>query len=310
MSFDRYQQPKRAFSGGFTTTLHLGTGATTQTAIAVKQTTPLYAPKKHTIHVQRVTLVVTTGAAHTLQLRSGTTHTVITPAMDLTTAGTKYEYDFGPQGVAIETNENLEALISAAGAAVSLTIEGFQERTATDLAGSFTLSSASGDVHDAHAITLTAGAGTFFFAGSPSVTVGGVAATSVVRVSSSSITCSFPATGHLGTGLKDVVLTQADGSVITQAGAYTWTESAYVLTSVTANTGLAAGGQARTLAGYYFGAGVVVTFGGVAATGVVPAAGGLSCAVITPAHAAGAVNVVFTNLDGTTATAVGGFTYS
>jgi hypothetical protein len=83
-----------------------------------------------------------------------------------------------------------------------------------------------------------------------------------------------------------------------------------VLTSVTANTGLAAGGQARTLAGYYFGAGVVVTFGGVPATGVVPAAGGLSCAVVTPAHGAGAVDVVFTNLDGTTATATGGFTYS
>jgi hypothetical protein len=31
---------------------------------------------------------------------------------------------------------------------------------------------------------------------------------------------------------------------------------------------------------------------------------------VTPAHGAGAVNVVFTNLDGTTATAVGGFTYS
>jgi hypothetical protein len=201
-------------------------------------------------------------------------------------------------------------LISAAGAAGLVVIEGFQERTNTVLDLGFTLSSASGDVHDNHAITLTAAAGTFFFDGSPSVTVGGVAATSVVRVSSSSITCTFVATGHLGTGAKDVVLTQADGTTITQAGAYTWTESAYVLTSVTANTGLAAGGQARTLAGYYFGAGVVVTFGGVPATGVVPAAGGLSCAVVTPAHGAGAVNVVFTNLDGTTATAVGGFTYS
>ncbi len=64
-----------------------------------------------------------------------------------------------------------------------------------------------------------------------------------------------------------------------------------------------------TITGTGFVAGATVTFGGTAATGVAFAsATSLTCA--TPAHAAGAVNVVVTNPDAQTGTLPAGFVYT
>jgi hypothetical protein len=63
-----------------------------------------------------------------------------------------------------------------------------------------------------------------------------------------------------------------------------------------------------TINGTGFAAGATVTFGGTAATSVV-VVNSTKITAVTPAHAVGAVNVVVTNTDTTTATSIGGYTY-
>lgn len=81
--------------------------------------------------------------------------------------------------------------------------------------------------------------------------------------------------------------------------------------SVTASSGTTAGGTSVTIAGTQFRTSgtTSVTFGGSAATAVsVSSSTSLTCT--TPAHSAGAVDVVVTNPDGQSGTLAGGFTYS
>ena len=80
------------------------------------------------------------------------------------------------------------------------------------------------------------------------------------------------------------------------------------LISVTPNTGSPAGGDVVDLAGMNFQNGATVTFDGVAATGVTFVSSSHITAT-TPAHAAGAVDVVVTNPDLQFSTLVNGFTY-
>lgn len=84
-----------------------------------------------------------------------------------------------------------------------------------------------------------------------------------------------------------------------------------IVPPLTPNTGAAAGGTTVVIAGTGFVDGATVTFGGVAATGVVLNFNGqITC--VTPAHAAGAVDVVVTNPDGhdSGASGAGAFTYT
>lgn len=71
--------------------------------------------------------------------------------------------------------------------------------------------------------------------------------------------------------------------------------------------GLLAGGEAVVVLGRGFEAGASVTFDGVAGTVTAVAAERIN--VTTPAHAAGAVDVIVTNTDASTGTLLGGFTY-
>lgn len=80
------------------------------------------------------------------------------------------------------------------------------------------------------------------------------------------------------------------------------------IASVTPNSGSTLGGTPVTIAGANFLTGTSVTFGGVAATSVVPALNGLSLTCVAPAHAAGLVNVVVTTSAGNV-TSVNGYTY-
>lgn len=85
--------------------------------------------------------------------------------------------------------------------------------------------------------------------------------------------------------------------------------SSPAISSVTPAFGPTAGGTLVTIAGSGFQTGASVTFGGSAASSV----NTLSAATITaltPAHAAGAVNVVVTNPDAQSATLVNGFVYA
>ncbi|MGN6574477.1 MAG: IPT/TIG domain-containing protein [Nocardioides sp.] len=79
--------------------------------------------------------------------------------------------------------------------------------------------------------------------------------------------------------------------------------------SISPATGPAAGGTAVRITGHHFTTDSTVTVGGTAATSIVlHDEQTLTC--VTPAGAAGAVDVVVGNDSGTTATVTGGFTYA
>ena len=84
--------------------------------------------------------------------------------------------------------------------------------------------------------------------------------------------------------------------------------TAPIVTSLTPNSGLIAGGTAVTIAGANLVSGATVTFGGTPATNVVVVSG-TQITATTPAHAAGAVNVVVTNPDTQSGTLSSGFAY-
>jgi hypothetical protein len=130
------------------------------------------------------------------------------------------------------------------------------------------------------------------FAGGASVTFGGSAATSVVVVNASTITCATPA--HAA-GTVAVTVT-VGGQSATLGNAYTFVTPSVLAPTVSAvapSSGTTAGGIPVTITGSNYAAGATVTFGGVAATGVtVVNATTITCT--TPAHAVGPVAVVVT----------------
>lgn len=81
------------------------------------------------------------------------------------------------------------------------------------------------------------------------------------------------------------------------------------ISGIDPNSGPAAGGTNVTIKGTGFVDGIHVTFGGVPATAVVIAADTASLKAVTPAHAAGVVDVEATNPNKQTGTLKGGFTY-
>jgi hypothetical protein len=99
-------------------------------------------------------------------------------------------------------------------------------------------------------------------------------------------------------------LNGGDGSI---SIAYTY--AAPTVTSLTPSSGSMVGGSPVTIAGSGFLAGVTVTLGGAACASVsVVSSTQMTCT--TGSHAAGAVNVVVTNIDTQTATRSNGYTYN
>jgi hypothetical protein len=78
---------------------------------------------------------------------------------------------------------------------------------------------------------------------------------------------------------------------------------------VSPTSGMTAGGTPVTITGTGFLAGATVAFGTTAATSVTVASS-TTITVTTPAHAAGAVNVVVTNTDGQSGSLTNGYTYT
>lgn len=169
------------------------------------------------------------------------------------------------------------------------------------------------------------------FGDGATVTFGGTAATSVVVVDSTHITCLTPA--H-ALGLVDVKVTNIDGLFGTLTNGYRyvtpvwanddqliatpaspgpdWTQVLNPLAPevdlVVPDTGVNTGGDIVEIVGDNFIRDATVTIGGVNALNVVVNnKRNISC--ITPAHAVGAVNIIVTNPDLQTGTLIAGFTY-
>jgi hypothetical protein len=155
--------------------------------------------------------------------------------------------------------------------------------------------------------TVVGIAGTGFLAGA-TVSFGGTPATGVTMTSSTAITATTPA--HAA-GAVDVVVTNTDGQSGTKTGGYTYTapNPAPTVSTVSPVSGTTAGGTVVGIAGTGFLAGATVSFGGTPATGVTMTSS-TAITATTPAHAAGAVDVVVTNTDGQKGTKTGGYTFT
>jgi large repetitive protein len=158
-------------------------------------------------------------------------------------------------------------------------------------------SPSSGSTVGGTSVTLT---GTNF-TGTPTVTFGGVSATSIVVVNSTTITCTTPA--HAA-GAANIVVTTTAGSGTLNSG-FTFVAPP-IIASIVANSGSIFGGTV-TINGTGFQNGATVTFGGVSATGVVFVSS-TELTVNPPAHAAGVVTVVVTNPDSQSGSLLG-YTY-
>ena len=137
------------------------------------------------------------------------------------------------------------------------------------------------------------------FTGATAFTFGGTAATCTVDLDTQ-ITCTSPS--HAA-GAVDVVVTTLGGTA-TSVGGFTYIP-APTISSIVPNSGPTAGGTSVVLTGTNF-TGGTVTFDGTTATCTVDSDMQITCD--SPAHVAGAVDVVVTTLGGS-ATSAGGFTY-
>jgi hypothetical protein len=142
------------------------------------------------------------------------------------------------------------------------------------------------------------------FATGATVTIGGVAATAVSVVSSTTIQAT---TAARTAGAADVTVT-VDGRSSTLASAFNYLAlPPPTLSSISPTSGSTSGGTTVTLTGTNFASGATVTIGGVAATGVT-VLGATSLRAVTGARAAGAADVVVT-VGTQSATLSRGFTY-
>ncbi|MDP2270144.1 MAG: IPT/TIG domain-containing protein [Archangium sp.] len=217
-----------------------------------------------------------TGASPTVTLVSPTQLTAVTPAASV-----------GVVTVTVRNGDNQSASI----------IGGFRFVAPPTLTAA---APNSGDVGGGTVVRLT-GAG---FASSTTVSFGGTPAAQVSLVSATELDAVTPR--HLP-GVVDVQVS-TDGAIATLTGGFTFTRSAPTLVAVAPVSGPIAGGTLLTLSGTGFAPGATVTVGGGAATDLVIVSDVLA-RVVVPAHAAGAVDVVFTNDDAQAATLAGGFTY-
>ncbi|WNG51999.1 hypothetical protein F0U60_53755 [Archangium minus] len=140
-----------------------------------------------------------------------------------------------------------------------------------------------------------------YFALGAQVSFDGTAALSVVRTSSTQLEARSPA--HAA-GIVNITVTNPDG----QSAQTPFTYQTPTLTGLAPAHGPITGGTNLTISGTHFTPSVTVTINGT----VLPLArseGGTSIQVVTPASAAGAVNVTVANSDGQSVTRVGAFTY-
>ena len=155
--------------------------------------------------------------------------------------------------------------------------------------------------------TVVMFAGTNFTTGA-TVTLGGVAATTVTVLSATSIRAT---TGAHAAGPVDLIVRNPDGQQATLAGGFTYAVFADPppsVTSVSPGSGPTSGGTTVTISGFGFRTGAAVAVGGTEATGV-SLISSTSMTASTPAGTMGTVDVRVTNADGQAGTLVGGFTY-
>ncbi len=154
------------------------------------------------------------------------------------------------------------------------------------------------------------------FSGTVGLSVSGLPAGATASFNPTSITGTGSSTltvttaSSTPTGLSILTITGTAGTLTHQTTATLTVSSpvAPTVTGVNPSSGLLGGGTPVTLTGTNFASGAAVTFGGTAATNVV-VVNSTQITATTPAHAAGAVNVVVTNPNTQAGTLTNGYTY-
>ncbi len=137
------------------------------------------------------------------------------------------------------------------------------------------------------------------------VAFGAALATSISISNSTTLTCRTPV--H-SAGVVSVVVSNTDATVSTLANSYTYILPTPAITLISPNTGSTAGGLTVTITGTNFVSGATLTVGGA---NVIPTSvTATTIQFTTPSHNNGAVDVVVTNPDAQTATALSGFLYT
>jgi signal transduction histidine kinase len=137
------------------------------------------------------------------------------------------------------------------------------------------------------------------------LTLGGTAATSVSVNSSTQITATTAAHSE---GTVDVVAKNYNGQAATLSNGFNYTTGPAV-TSITPNSGSAAGGDSVTITGANFFSGATVSFGGATASNVT-VVNSTTITATTPAAEPGTYEVVVTNTDTQSGVLASGYTYS
>ena len=158
---------------------------------------------------------------------------------------------------------------------------------------------AAGPVAGGTPVTIT---GTGFVSGA-TVTIGGVAATSVTWVNATTITATSAA---VAAGAKDVVVTNPDSQFGTLAAGFTYA-AVPTITNISPNSGPLLSGTSITITGTGFLSPATVTIGGVAAT-TISVVNSTTITAHAPAGTAGAKDVVV-GTPGGSVTLTGGYTY-
>jgi hypothetical protein len=143
------------------------------------------------------------------------------------------------------------------------------------------------------------------FTSDATVTVGGVAATSVNVVSPTSIIADVPAAPSGNAGTYDVIVSEADGtSQVTTGDQFTY-EAAPSVTGVSPQNGPVAGGTTITISGTNFYSDATVTIGGVqASVNSISSTSITAVAPPAPGGVAGPYDVVVTEAGGISPTSV------
>jgi acid phosphatase len=201
----------------------------------------------------------------------------------------------------VEETFGLPATLGAAATAPS--ISEFFTTTANTAPLISTVSPSSGPTAGGTTVTIS---GTGFAVGA-TVKFGNTSATNVNVLGSTTITATTPARAS---GSVNVVVTNPGGQSATKTNGYTYAAAAApTVSGVNPTSGPTAGGTSVTISGTGFAAGATVTFGGTTASGVL-VNNSTTITATTPAHAAGAVDVVVTNSTGQSGSKTNAFTYN
>ncbi len=154
---------------------------------------------------------------------------------------------------------------------------------------------------------ILSGSGFFSAVGlEPTITINSQSCTGIVFYNSTKLACLIPANAN---GTYDVIVTFADGQVITYTNGFEYVASPTVV-SVAPYFGVIDGGETIIITGTGFAGGATVTVGGKAATSVViDSATQITC--VTPSHRGieELVDVIVTNADDGQGTLRNGFEY-